>query len=351
MVGGTGQQVGAGSGEQLAAQGELFLAMTVGQEPAVADALETIWQHVQQEAAEELVGGNRHLAGAVLVAIVFPLKGDLIVMESEQALIGDGDPVSVAAKVGQRLLGAAERGLGIDDPLGLAQRSQVLSEGGSVGERQQGAEEVELAVVKGGLESLQEEAAEESGEDFDGEKETGAAADPALVVAGQAAAGDDAMHMGVMQQVLSPGVEDGKETEPGAEVFGVGGEGEQGGGAGAKQEVIDELGVLQSEVGQRGGKGEHDVEVGDGQQFGFPAFDPLGARQSLALWAMPVTAGVIADASSLAVVALLDVAAQGRRAAGFDGAHHPQLMARQAMGLAVGGTVTSKNVGHLQRRP
>jgi hypothetical protein len=33
------------------------------------------------------------------------------------------------------------------------------------------------------------------------------------------------------------------------------------------------------------------VEVRDRQQFGFPFGQPLGARQGLAFWAMPVAAG------------------------------------------------------------
>ena len=49
-------------------------------------------------------------------------------------------------------------------------------------------------------------------------------------------------------------------------------------------------------------------------------------------------------------VASLDMAAQGRRAADFDGAHHPQLGAaeRAGVGLPVGNAVVADDVRHLQ---
>ena len=36
---------------------------------------------------------------------------------ADQATVGDGDPVGIAAEIGQHLLGRAERRLGIDDPV------------------------------------------------------------------------------------------------------------------------------------------------------------------------------------------------------------------------------------------
>ena len=50
-------------GEQPAAQRELGGAMAVGEEAVVADAMEAVGQGVQQEAADELVGVERHDLG------------------------------------------------------------------------------------------------------------------------------------------------------------------------------------------------------------------------------------------------------------------------------------------------
>jgi len=51
------QQVGARDGQTAAAEIQLIDAVTVGQETVVADALETPRHSVQQEAADELLGG------------------------------------------------------------------------------------------------------------------------------------------------------------------------------------------------------------------------------------------------------------------------------------------------------
>jgi len=58
------------------------------------------------------------------------------------------------------------------------------------------------------------------------------------------------------------------------------------------------------------GQGKYDVEVGSGQQFGFSGLNPTLPRYVLAGGAMPVTAGVIPDTLSPAVVAAMKVTTQ-----------------------------------------
>ena len=55
-------------------------------------------------------------------------------MQGAQALVGDGDPVGVAAEVVENLFGTGEGSLRIDDPFGLAGRAEVLGEAPGVGE-------------------------------------------------------------------------------------------------------------------------------------------------------------------------------------------------------------------------
>jgi len=64
-------------------------------------------------------------------------------------------------------------------------------------------------------ESFQKQAAEQAREHPHGQKEARPAGDPALVIRGKAAAGNHAMHMRMMQQVLTPGVEHGEESQLG----------------------------------------------------------------------------------------------------------------------------------------
>jgi hypothetical protein len=49
------------SGEQLARAGDVVGARAFGEQAVVADAVQAFWQHVDEEAVDELEGGERHL--------------------------------------------------------------------------------------------------------------------------------------------------------------------------------------------------------------------------------------------------------------------------------------------------
>ena len=70
--------------EQLAGSGDVVGAPAIGEETVVADAMEAAGQHVDEEAADELVDGERHHLGplAPLGAVVLPLEGDAGVVEA-----------------------------------------------------------------------------------------------------------------------------------------------------------------------------------------------------------------------------------------------------------------------------
>ena len=70
--------------------------------------------------------------------------------------------------------------------------------------------------------------AEERRKHADRQKEVGPAGDPVAAVWRQTATGDDAMQVRMMQQGLAPSVKDGEEAELGAEMYGVGSDGQQG---------------------------------------------------------------------------------------------------------------------------
>jgi hypothetical protein len=55
---------------------------------------------VQQEAPDELVSVEGHDFLAIVVAIVFPAKGDRVVVDPGQPGVGDGDAMGVAAEIG-----------------------------------------------------------------------------------------------------------------------------------------------------------------------------------------------------------------------------------------------------------
>ena len=70
------------------------------------------------------------------------------------------------------------------------------------------------------------------------------------VTGGEAASGDYAVDMRMMLQPLIPGMKYAEETDLGAEKARVAGDLQQGFGAGVKQQVADQLFVLQREWGE-----------------------------------------------------------------------------------------------------
>jgi hypothetical protein len=90
-----------------------------GEIAEVADADKAPGQHMLAKAAQELGCGKSHDALLAAVSIVFPSKAHAVTIEAEQALIADGDAVSVAAKIAQNVSRSAKSGLGIDHPIML----------------------------------------------------------------------------------------------------------------------------------------------------------------------------------------------------------------------------------------
>ena len=82
-------------------------------------------------------------------------------------------------------------------------------------------------------------AAKDGREDVAGEEEVGTSGrDPARAVGRESPTGDEDVDVGVIAQVLRPGVQDGEDRGAGAEVLGIGGEGEQRLGRGAQERVV-----------------------------------------------------------------------------------------------------------------
>ena len=82
---------------------------------------------------------------------VAPTKGDLAAVERDQSVVGDGHAMSVAAEIAEHVLGAAERGFGVDDPIFPKQWPEPGGEDLSLSEDSQIAGEVQLPSLKGRL--------------------------------------------------------------------------------------------------------------------------------------------------------------------------------------------------------
>src|SRR5690348_969314 len=82
IVGGTGGPVFFRfcNGEQLTHAGNVIGASALGEQAVVADAMQAFWQHVDEEASDELEGLERHLLVPIVAldAVVLPLEGDAV---------------------------------------------------------------------------------------------------------------------------------------------------------------------------------------------------------------------------------------------------------------------------------
>jgi hypothetical protein len=208
--------------EESLGSGELGVEVAAGGESVMADADEVLGQNVQQESPEELDGVECERSAATLFGMIPDGEGDTAVTHLDDAMVRQRDAVGVAAEVTEDDLRPAERGLGVDHPVLAVEAVLEGAPRGPVGESSGGAGERELTVYPGVMEGSEELAAEELGQDTDGEEEALAAVDPVFSIQGQTAPGDDAMQVGVELEVLTPGVEKRGEADLSTEVTRVG---------------------------------------------------------------------------------------------------------------------------------
>ena len=156
--------------------------------------------------------------------------------------------------------------------------------------------------------------------------------------------------MRVMLQILAPGMQDGDEADLGAQGFGIGADRAQALGGGVKQALVEHGLVLVGERGDFPGEREDHVEVVNRDEIGLTIFQPLRAREALALRTVPVAATVVGDALVSAGVALLEVPAERGGAATLDRTHDAALPTTEGIGvlLTVEGPGLAKDVRHLE---
>src|SRR6516162_2177352 len=136
-----------GSVEQLPSPSDVLGSTAIGKQAVVADAVEPAGQHVDEEAADELVDYERHQLAVwlLLVAVILPFEGDPGIVECDKAAVGNGDTVSVARKIGQDCLWSAEWVVYAKRPFGPAQRREMIVECFGIRQCDQIAEELQLS--------------------------------------------------------------------------------------------------------------------------------------------------------------------------------------------------------------
>ena len=300
--------VGRNHAQQLAAMLQLLFAVSIALEPVIANAVESTGENMEEESPDELLGREGHDFLLIVIAVVPPVELDLPVLDIQQSMVGNRDPVGVAAQVVHHLLRSGEGRFGVDDPFHVAQRIEITAESLGILKGLEGREEVEFTGVEGLLQIGQEQSAESAGQHPYGQEEIGAARNPTGTVGRDPATRNDTMQVGMKKQILSPTVQYREEADLGAQMLGIGSNGGQGLGRGSEQNAVDEIFVLVSNGRDLFGESEDDVKIVRLENFRFPFSKPLRTRQRLAFGAMSIAAAIVAGPLERTAVAALEYA-------------------------------------------
>lgn len=166
--------------EQSPAEIDTGTAVTVGEKAEVAHAVEAVGKQVKEKAPDKLVGMKLHdlLAIMPMAPIVLPSEGDVVIIDSDDAAVGDGDTMGVPAEIGEHLVRPAERWLRIDDPFDAASAREMAGEHGGVVEMGKRVAEVQLTPSEGFSQSGQKEPPKQTRQHAHGQKEARPARDP-----------------------------------------------------------------------------------------------------------------------------------------------------------------------------
>jgi hypothetical protein len=127
------------------------------------------------------------------------------------------------------------------------------------------------------------------------------------------------MDMRMMLQLLIPGMEHAEEADVRAEMPGIASDFDERFRAGAEQQIVDDLLILQGQGRQQMREREDSVHVAPGQEFPTARLDPTVAGAGLTLGAVPVSARVVGDGAMPAAGAGIQMPAERGGAAALDG--------------------------------
>jgi len=154
-----------------------------GEQPVVSDAVEAFGQDVDQEAADELIDIKGHgLMANGVGAIVLVPEGDTTPVIGDEAGVGEGDAVGIAAEVLEYGFGAGERWLDMDVPIEVAQGCQVGCKGIVFGDSLMVTEEVQTMLVVGLVQLLEQQVSKAPREHLVRQQIAWTAGDPAFAI-------------------------------------------------------------------------------------------------------------------------------------------------------------------------
>jgi hypothetical protein len=110
----------------------------------VPDADISRGEDMKEEPSDELIGLESHGLLCITIGIVPPAEGDIAVLDLEDTVIADSDPVGISAKVLKDTFGAVERRFAVDNPFLMVELSSEHLKGSGILEMMDAAGEYKL---------------------------------------------------------------------------------------------------------------------------------------------------------------------------------------------------------------
>ncbi|OWK25731.1 hypothetical protein AJ87_07175 [Rhizobium yanglingense] len=113
-----------------------------------------------------------------LASIILPSEVDMLVIDGDDATVGDGHPMRVSAEISEHLVRPAETRLGVDDPFWRTSVREMAGESGGVGKVRKRVGEAKFTLCEGISKGSQKEPPEYTRQNSDGQEEARPACNP-----------------------------------------------------------------------------------------------------------------------------------------------------------------------------
>ncbi len=154
-------------------------------------------------------------------------------------------------------------------------------------------------------------------------------------------------------EFLIPGMQNAAEADLGAEVLGIAGNFQKRLRTGAKQEIVEDLLVLQGQWRQLPRKREDHMHIARREKFSPASGDPAFPGGGLTFRTVPVTAGVVRDGAIPAAGALIEMTAECGGTTACNGPQHLDMLPTEPVPISFQESSSrgAEEIGHLQGRP
>jgi len=188
---------------------------------------------------------------------------DHAVLQGDEALIAERDPMCIAPEIRDYLLRASKGWFRIDDPVLARQGGQPLPKPGGLCERRRPRRKGQPLLGERVVEPVEILLAKDPREGFDWEEELSTPRrNPPVLLRGQSAAGHEAMYMEMLIQILPPGMEDHGGSDVPTQPARVLPKGVQRVPRALEEEGIEDMGIALGHRIEEVGEGKDTVKIG-----------------------------------------------------------------------------------------